>query len=206
MDALTARRYNEQTMKGLFRKIYPVIARQMLARTGITSGLCIDLGGGPGMLGVRLAQASVLEVVIVDPSEECIALVRANIAEHGVADRVTARPGRAEVLPFPDACVDLVASRGSIYFWQDQRQGLREILRVLRPGGWAMVGGGFGNRALREEILAAKADDPDWQRQRSERGQRFPPEHFRALIAELGIAGEVESGDEGTWILFCKPG
>lgn len=206
MDTLTARRYNQQAMKGLFRKIYPVIARQVLARTGVRAGLCIDLGGGPGMLGVRLAQASALDVVIVDPSDECVALAQGNIAEHGVADRVTARVGRAEALPFADGTADLVVSRGSIYFWDDQRQGLREILRVLRPGGWAMVGGGFGNRELREEILAAKAADPDWQRQRSERGQRFPPEHFRALIAELGIAGEVESGDEGTWILFCKPG
>jgi ubiquinone/menaquinone biosynthesis C-methylase UbiE len=206
MDTLTAHRYNEQTMKGLFRKIYPVIARQVLARTGVSTGLCIDLGGGPGMLGVRIAQASALDVVIVDPSEACIALAQENIAEYGLAGRVTARVGRAEALPFADGTVDLVVSRGSIYFWEDQRQGLREVRRVLRPGGWAMVGGGFGNRALREEILAAKADDPDWQHQRSERGRRFPPEHFRALIAELGIAGEVESGDEGTWILFCKPG
>ncbi|MGB0128656.1 MAG: class I SAM-dependent methyltransferase, partial [Rhodocyclaceae bacterium] len=165
----------------------------------------MDLGGGPGMLGVRIAQASALEVVIVDPATECIELAGENIAEHGLGDRVTARLGRAEALPFADASVDLVFSRGSIYFWEDQRQGLREISRVLRDGGWAMVGGGFGNRALREEILAAKADDPQWHRQRSERGQRHPPEHFRALLAELGIDGEVECGDEGTWIIFRKP-
>ena len=34
--------------------------------------------------------------------------------------------------------MDLVVSRGSIYFWEDQGRGLLEILRVLRPGGLAM--------------------------------------------------------------------
>ena len=50
MFTMNARNYNEQTMKGLFRKVYPLIAGQMIARTGIRRGVCIDLGGGPGML------------------------------------------------------------------------------------------------------------------------------------------------------------
>jgi ubiquinone/menaquinone biosynthesis C-methylase UbiE len=205
MFSMNAQRYNEQTMKGLFRKIYPVIAEQVIARTGIRSGLCVDLGGGPGMLGIRLAQASELQVVVVDPLEDCVALARENISAEGVAHRVAAQRGHAEALPFRDATVDMVVSRGSIYFWEDQQQGLREVFRVLRPGGWAWIGGGFGNRELRDEIFAAKAEDPEWNRQRTERGQRHPPEHFRALLDQLDIDGAVESGDEGMWIVFRKP-
>lgn len=205
MLTMNAKRYNEQTMKGLFRKIYPVIAEQAIARTGIRSGLCIDLGGGPGMLGIRVAQASELQVVIVDPNADCVDLARGNIADHGLEQRVTARIGRAEALDWPDASVDLVVSRGSIYFWQDQSQGLRQIFRVLRPGGWAYVGGGFGTRELRDEILAKKADDTQWNSDRSERGRKHPPEHFRALLTELAIDGKVDSGDEGMWIVFTKP-
>lgn len=202
---LNAREYNERTMKGLFRKIYPMIAEQVIERTGIRSGLCIDLGGGPGMLGIRIAQASQLRVVVVDPQAECIDLAKENIAEHGMRHRVMAQAGRAEALPFRDGAADLVVSRGSIYFWQDQCRGLREVFRVLRPGGWAWIGGGFGNRQLRDEILAAKADDPEWNRQREERGQRHPPEHFRLLLEQLDIPGRVDVGDEGMWIVFCKP-
>ena len=205
MLTMNAKRYNEQTMKGLFRKIYPVIAEQAIARTGIRSGLCIDLGGGPGMLGIRVAQASELQVVIVDPNADCVDLARGNIADHGLEQRVTARIGRAEALDWPDASVDLVVSRGSIYFWQDQAQGLRQIFRVLRPGGWAYVGGGFGTRELRDEIIAEKADDARWNSDRSERGRKHPPEHFRALLTELAIDGKVDSGDEGMWIVFTKP-
>jgi SAM-dependent methyltransferase/ribosomal protein S18 acetylase RimI-like enzyme len=205
MPAMNAREYNERTMKGLFRKIYPVIAEQAIARTGVREGLCIDLGGGPGMLGICIAKASDLRVVIVDPLPECIRLARENIADAKLDRRVSARGGQAEALPFLDASVDLVVSRGSIYFWHDQRRGLREVFGILRPGGWAYIGGGFGNKELRDEILAEKADDPDWNRQRGERGRKHPPEHFRALLAELGIAGEVTDDDTGMWIIFRKP-
>ena len=206
MQTMNAQRYNEQTMKGLFRKIYPVIAEQAVARTGIRHGQCLDLGGGPGMLGIRLAQASQLSVTIVDPNPDCVALAGQNIAEHGLQSRVVAQCGRAEALAWPDASIDLVVSRGSIYFWQDQAQGLREIHRVLRPGGWAYIGGGFGNRRLRDEILAEKASDAEWNRQRRERGNAHPAEHFRRLLADLGIAGEVCDDDRGMWILFSKSG
>jgi ubiquinone/menaquinone biosynthesis C-methylase UbiE len=205
MLAMNARQYNERTMKGLFRKIYPVIAEQAIARTGIRSGLCVDLGGGPGMLGICVAKASDMQVVIVDPLADCIELARENIGEHGLGHRVTAEIGRAEALPFPDGLLDLVVSRGSIYFWESQRQGLREIFRVLRPGGCAFVGGGFGTRELRDEILAEKAGDAEWNDARKERGNRHPPEHFRAMLAELAIDGVVDSGDEGMWIVFRKP-
>lgn len=205
MFTMNARNYNEQTMKGLFRKVYPLIAGQMIARTGIRRGVCIDLGGGPGMLGICLAKASDLQVVIVDPLSECVELAHENIAEHGLGQRVTARTGQAEVLDFPDDSVDLVASRGSIFFLENQLQGLSEIYRVLRPGGWAYVGGGFGSSALRDEIVANMAGSEQWAMQRDEHKRKRPPGHFEALLRELAIEGEVGSGDSGTWIVFRKP-
>lgn len=206
MFSMNARQYNEQTMKGLFRKIYPVIAGQAIAHTGVRSGLAIDLGGGPGMLGICLAQASELRVVVVDPLSECVELARENIADHGLGHRIEARQGQAEALDFADASVDLVVSRGSIYFWEDQGRGLTEIRRVLRPGGWAYVGGGFGSAALRDEIFANKADDPKWHEARRERGRKHPPEHFRRLLADLCIDGKVSDDEHGMWIVFQKAG
>jgi len=196
--------FNDKIMKGVFAKIYPVIAEDLLNRCGIRSGLCLDLGGGPGMLAVRLAEISDLQVIVVDPVPECIELAEENAAEHGRCDQVSAQLGQAEKLNFAEGSVDLVVSRGSVYFWNDQAEGFREIYRVLRPGGWAFIGGGFGNAELRDEILATMADDAEWKSGRAERAAKFPPSYFEELLAEVGIEGTVDISDRGSWTIFTK--
>lgn len=205
MFTMNAREYNDKVMNGLFRDIYPVIARQALDRTGIRTGLCIDLGGGPGMLGICIAQASDMAAIIVDPLADCLALAHENIARHRLVGRVTTRQGVAEALPAADGEADLIVSRGSIYFWEDHGKGLGEVDRALKPGGWAYIGGGFGGRELRDGIFSDKADDAEWNRQMAERKQKHPPDHFRSLLTAQGIPGVVESDDRGTWIVWRKP-
>ncbi len=204
MFAMNVREYNDKVMNGLFRDIYPVIAEQALARTGVRNGLCLDLGGGPGMLGICVARSSDLRVAIVDPLADCLALAEENIARHGLCGRVTTRQGAVEALPAADGEADLIVSRGSIYFWNDQGKGLLEVYRALKPGGWAYIGGGFGNHVLRDRILAEQASDDEWNAAMAERRRNNPPSRFRALLTEAGIPGEVESGDSGTWIVFRK--
>jgi ubiquinone/menaquinone biosynthesis C-methylase UbiE len=131
-------------------------------------------------------------------------LAKENSREHGVHDRVSAVQGSAEKLPFDNNSVDLVVSRGSIFFWEDQQQGLAEVYRVLRSGGWAYIGGGFGTAELLQEILAEKADDLKWDRERKERLAKNPPGYFEAMLLKLGIDGIVERGEAGMWIIFKK--
>ena len=45
----------------------------------------------------------------------------------------------AESLPLQDNSVDLALSTTSFHHWQDQAAGIREIARVLRPGGYFML-------------------------------------------------------------------
>jgi len=70
--------------------------------------------------------------------------------------RVVPIEGDALDLPFKDNFADFVFSRGSIPFWPDQVQGLKECYRILKPGGVAYVGGGFGrllDPAIRAELV-----------------------------------------------------
>ena len=53
----------------------------------------------------------------------------------GVAERTRILPGLLEELPLDDASVDVVISNGVLNLSPDKRQALREIFRVLRPGG-----------------------------------------------------------------------
>jgi len=48
----------------------------------------------------------------------------------------TFRQAYAEELPFPDQSADLVLSSISFHHWADQEKGMREVARVLAPGGW----------------------------------------------------------------------
>ncbi len=205
MYSMDAKEYNEKVMNGHFKKIYPVIARQIIEHTGITTGHCIDLGGGPGMLGIWIARLTDMQVTVYDLLPECVALVPQNSSENGVSNRVKATQGKAEDMQFPDNSTDLVVSRGSVFFWEDQKKGLSEVYRILRPGGWGWIGGGFGTRELREEIMQLKEkEDPQWNEKRLERMRKNPPGHFQKIIEELDIDGTVDTSESGTWIIFQK--
>ncbi|WP_435889727.1 class I SAM-dependent methyltransferase [Escherichia coli] len=46
------------------------------------------------------------------------------------------RQGYAESLPFADNAFDIVISRYSAHHWHDVGAALREVNRILKPGGW----------------------------------------------------------------------
>ena len=56
-------------------------------------------------------------------------------AAREAAPKCTFVHGTAEALPFPDASFDAAVSLSSLHFWSEPAAGLREIARVLRPGG-----------------------------------------------------------------------
>lgn len=90
----------------------------------------LDVGCGTGRLlraaAVRWPEA---QLIGVDPAEGMVDIARA------LTPGATIHRGLAQSLPLPDASVDLVFSTLSFHHWGDQAAGVREIARVLRPGG-----------------------------------------------------------------------
>jgi ubiquinone/menaquinone biosynthesis C-methylase UbiE len=93
----------------------------------------LDLGCGGGHVTFAAAP-HVREVVAYDLSPEMLDVVARTSRERRLAN-VTTRQGVAERLPFADASFDLVMSRYSAHHWRDFDAGLREVARVLTPGG-----------------------------------------------------------------------
>jgi SAM-dependent methyltransferase len=91
----------------------------------------LDVACGTGALSCAAAArvGARGSVVGLDPNEEMLAVARRKPA------RVDWRVGRAESLPFPDASFDAVVSQFGMMFFEDRAAALREMLRVLRPGG-----------------------------------------------------------------------
>jgi SAM-dependent methyltransferase len=105
----------------------------------------LDVGCGRGLmlLGVarRLKQGKAIGVDIwqtVDQSGNRPEATWENARREGVADRVEIRDGDARKLPFSDATFDVIVSSWAlhnIYNAPEREQALREIVRVLKPGG-----------------------------------------------------------------------
>jgi SAM-dependent methyltransferase len=77
-------------------------------------------------------------VTAYDLSQAMLDVVSREAARRGLFN-VALRRGAAEALPFADASFDLVATRYSAHHWTDMAAGMKEINRVLRPGGRAVI-------------------------------------------------------------------
>ena len=199
--------YFAEIAEEIFAPIYPVLADNMYKQTGISAGKCIDLGAGPGHLGLALAAKNPhLQVVLCDPSKDMLMLAQKNCLTVDCCDRITLQLGSAEELPFPDHSTQLIVSRGSIFFWEDQSKALDEIYRVLAPGGWACIGGGFGNEKLFLQIQEKMhAKDPGWDKKRKERIGSQGAEHFTEILKKSSIIDyTISQENAGLWISFKK--
>jgi ubiquinone/menaquinone biosynthesis C-methylase UbiE len=96
----------------------------------------LDVGcGGGRTVGKLAAIANEGKIYGVDYSEESVAATKRNNAELVSAGRVEVRHGSVSELPFGDGMFDLVTGIETHFWWPDMGAGMREILRVLKPGG-----------------------------------------------------------------------
>ncbi|SOU04490.1 methyltransferase in menaquinone-biotin biosynthesis [Xanthomonas arboricola pv. fragariae] len=102
---------------------------------GHCNGRLLDLGCGAGHVSFQLAPL-MAEVVAYDLSADMLEVVAATAADRGLT-QVRTMQGAAERLPFETGSIDAVVSRYSAHHWSDLGQALREVRRVLRPGGIA---------------------------------------------------------------------
>ncbi|MDR3763536.1 MAG: class I SAM-dependent methyltransferase [Acidobacteriota bacterium] len=191
----------------LFAPLYPYYAGQIVARTGIRAGACLDAGCGCGDLGLAVAAAGEFELFFLDRSAAMLSKARERVCQSGRRSGVTFLEAMVESIPMPEASFDLVVSRGSVPFWENLADAFGEIFRVLKPGGHAYIGGGLGTREMREKIQQAMRERAAG-RGTEEMGkipQRTMGEYEDALRRAGILHGNVERSDEGTWIRFTKP-
>ena len=97
----------------------------------------LEIGVGMGADHLKWAQASPRSLTGVDLTGQAIAVTRERLSLYGRRSRLLVTD--AEHLPFRDASFDLVYSWGVVHHSPDTPAAVREIARVLRPGGRARV-------------------------------------------------------------------
>jgi ubiquinone/menaquinone biosynthesis C-methylase UbiE len=96
----------------------------------------LDVGCGGGRTIQRLAaMAAAGTVAGIDYSQASVAVASETNAKEIAAGRVRIEQGSVAALPFPDGTFDLVTAVETHYYWPDLPANVREICRVLKPGG-----------------------------------------------------------------------
>lgn len=151
----------------------------------------LDIGCGTGALSQSILESkSPRSVVGIDPSADFVAYAREHVADPAARFEV----GGAEALPLDDGSVDVAVSALVLNFVPDKAKAIREMQRVVRPGGtvsfyvWDYPGGGMG--FIDAFWKAAAAIDP--AAQGLDEADRFPfctPAGLKAICAEAGMRG-----------------
>jgi len=101
----------------------------------------LEVGFGPGVAIQLLAKrVSSGQVTGIDPSAEMVAQAATRNGKAIESGQVDLRRGSVERLPFADNIFDRVLTINSTQVWPDAIAGLREIRRVMKPGGRIALG------------------------------------------------------------------
>jgi SAM-dependent methyltransferase len=103
----------------------------------------LDIGcGGGGTIRKLARMATEGKVYGIDYSQESVKISQKRNGKLIEAGRVKVQHGSVSSMPFMDGMFDLVTAVETHYFWPDLVNDMKEVLRVLKPGGTLIVMGG----------------------------------------------------------------
>ncbi|MBK4347699.1 class I SAM-dependent methyltransferase [Lacisediminihabitans changchengi] len=157
----------------------------------------LDVGAGPGALTAPLARILGTDAVAaLDPSEPFVAALRSRLPG------IDARVATAEAIPFPSYSFNFAVAQLVVQFMSDPVAGLREMCRVVFPGGvvaacvWDFAG---GRSPLSLFWRAARDIDPAAQDETGVAGGREG--HLGELFAAVGLV-DVRSGETAVTVPY----
>lgn len=115
----------------------------------------LDIGCGGGRALKRLSPAITTgKLYGIDYAETAVACTKEENAADVASGKLTVVQGSVSELPFPADTFDKIFSIESYYFWPDLQKDVKEILRVLRPGGRVFITADIHDRPnLSQEVL-----------------------------------------------------
>lgn len=134
MEGSIARWYDKNTRKDMDE--FVKLAMRLRAEKP-EGGDMLEVAPGPGFLSIEMAKSGRFRVTGLDISKTFVELARKNAAEEGI--EVDFREGNASAIPFADNSFDLLVCRAAFKNFSEPVKALKEMCRVLRPGGRGVV-------------------------------------------------------------------
>ncbi len=104
--------------------MYAMLAHQFFDDYDLMDAVVCDLGCGEGYLGIELAKITNAKIIFLDIDPNAIAEAKKNFEAIEADNEVEFIVCPAEKMDLPDESVDFIMSRGSIFFWDDIKQGI----------------------------------------------------------------------------------
>jgi ubiquinone/menaquinone biosynthesis C-methylase UbiE len=124
--------------QAIIEKMFATLSRALIDDARIGPGqVVLDVGGGSGEPSLTIAPVvgESGSVTYTDPAAGMVNAARAEAERRGL-ENISFHQCTAEHLSFPDDSFDAAVSRLSVMFFRDVLAGVREMLRVVKPGGY----------------------------------------------------------------------
>ena len=114
--------------------------RKAMRHIGKEGGRCVlDVACGTGDFSIAACRAGAERVTGIDISANMVEVGRRKVREAGLEHRIDLQIGDSERMDFADDVFDAVTVAFGVRYFEHLEAGLREMLRVLRPGGKAVI-------------------------------------------------------------------
>ena len=134
MEGGVARWYDKTTRRDLPE--FKALARRV-ADTLVSGAKVLEIAPGPGFFAIELAKIGKYQITGLDISKTFVDIAKRNARQEHVA--VDFRQGNASAIPLPEGSFDFVLCRAAFKNFSDPVGALREMRRVLKPEGRALV-------------------------------------------------------------------
>lgn len=172
----------------------------------------LDIGSGPGGLSLAfLRKIPLKHISLLDIRDDGLERAKERIHKEHPNTQVHIVKSDVHEIPLKENSYDLIISRGSIRFWENQEEALKEIRKILKPEGIAYIGGGRGSISFQERRLK---EDKEWfphnYNRDTSRIKKLPSRklenwEYERFFENYGDSYEIYNhlGD-GHWILWKK--
>ena len=187
----------------LWEGVYPHLSSFFLSLYGREEGDFLEFGPFSGGVARELARSFPrFRGAISGVEGESASFMREMMREELEEERLLLKPSSLSSIPFLDGSFDLVILRGAFFFLTSSL--LREVERVLAPGGVGIVGGGYGPFTPQEVFSPIASRSRELNRRLGKRW--ISREELEGMAREAGIEGWEVREEGGLWLILKKGG